>query len=103
MSEAGYHNPEYPELDEIPVNELIRMTREFTRRITNQDRQRLGMDLRESGHSRSLLITAPITLQQFFSGEIDLDSDLARRFLNAPLLSSVRLLDEPDATTMPRS
>jgi hypothetical protein len=99
MSEAGYRNPEHPELDEIPVNELIRMTRDFTRRITNQDRQRLGMDLRESGHSRSLPITAPVTLQQFFSGEIDLDSDLARRFLNAPLLSSARLLGEPDETS----
>jgi hypothetical protein len=99
MSEAGYRNPEHPELDEIPVNELIRMTRDFTRRITNQDRQRLGMDLRESGHSRSLPITAPIALQQFFSGEIDLDSDLARRFLNAPLLSSARLLDGPDESS----
>jgi hypothetical protein len=81
---------ERPELEEVPVEELIRMTREFTRRITNQDRQRLGLDLRESGHSRSLQITAPVTLQQFFSGEIDLDSDLARRFLNAPLLSNIR-------------
>jgi len=99
MSEAGYHNPEHTELDEIPVNELIQMTRDFTRRITNQDRQRLGMDLRESGHSRSLPITAPIALQQFFSGEIDLDSDLARRFLNAPLLSSARLLDRPDESS----
>ena len=49
------------EMDEIPVEELIRMTREFTRRINNQDRHRLGVDLRESGHSRSLQITAPIT------------------------------------------
>jgi hypothetical protein len=99
MSEAGFRNPEHPELDEIPVDELIRMTRDFTRRITNQDRQRLGMDLRESGHSRSLPITAPITLQQFFSGEIDLDSDLARRFLNAPLLSSARSLGGPDESS----
>jgi hypothetical protein len=96
MSEAGYDNPKRSDLEEIPVNELIRITRDFTRRITNQDRQRLGMDLRESGHARSLQITAPLTLQQFFSGEIDLDSDLARRFLNAPLLSSARLLSESD-------
>ncbi|MBN1565553.1 MAG: hypothetical protein JXA10_17040, partial [Anaerolineae bacterium] len=80
------------EMDEIPVDELIRMTREFTRRINNQDRRRLGVDLRESGHSRSLTISAPVTLQQFFSGEIDLDTDLARRFLNAPLLSHMRLI-----------
>ncbi len=99
MSDAGQDNPEHSELEEIPVNELIRITRDFTRRITNQDRQRLGLDLRESGHSRSLPITAPITLQQFFSGEIDLDSDLSRRFMNAPLLSSARLLSGPDDST----
>jgi hypothetical protein len=91
---ADEGQPERSELEEIPVDELIRITREFTRRITNQDRQRLGLDLRESGHSRSLQITAPITLQQFFSGEIDLDSDLARRFLNAPLLSHIRFVAE---------
>lgn len=97
MSDAGPTQPESSELEEIPVEELIRMTREFTRRITNQDRQRLGLDLRETGHSRSLQITAPITLQQFFAGEIDLDSDLARRFVNAPLLSSVRFVMHPAA------
>jgi hypothetical protein len=95
MSDASPTQPESSELEEIPVEDLIRMTREFTRRITNQDRQRLGLDLRESGHSRSLQITAPITLQQFFAGEIDLDSDLARRFVNAPLLSSVRFVTHP--------
>ena len=92
VAETDNPQPERTEFDEIPVNELIRITREFTRRITNQDRQRLGMDLRESGHSRNLQINAPITLQQFFSGEIDLDSDLARRFVNAPLLSSARFV-----------
>lgn len=91
--------PERSELEEIPVNELIRITRDFTRRITNQDRQRLGLDLRESGHARSLPMTAPITLQQFFSGEIDLDSDLSRRFVNAPLLSSARFLTGPGEST----
>ena len=80
------------EMEEIPVDELIRMTREFTRRINNQDRRRLGVDLRESGHSRSLTTSAPVTLQQFFSGEIDLDADLARRFMNAPLLSNARFM-----------
>ncbi len=91
MADSPNPNPA-AEMDEIPVEELIRMTREFTRRINNQDRRRLGVDLRESGHTRSLTISAPITLQQFFSGEIDLDTDLARRFLNAPLLSSVRFV-----------
>ncbi|NDJ77083.1 MAG: hypothetical protein GYB65_12580, partial [Chloroflexi bacterium] len=82
-------------LDEIPVEELIRLTREFTRRITDQDRQRLAVDLRESGHQNTLKITAPLTLQQFFSGEIDLDTELARRFANAPLLSHVRFFPKP--------
>lgn len=91
--------PSASEFEEIPVEELIRLTREFTRRIINQDRQRLGLDLRESGHSRSLQITAPIALQQFFSGEIDLDTDLARRFMNAPLLSSMRLIQTADQST----
>ena len=85
-----------PEIEEIPVDELIRITREFTRRITNQDRQRLGGDLRESGHVGSLEITAPLTLQQFFAGEIDLDADLVQRFLNAPLLSHVRYSPRPN-------
>jgi hypothetical protein len=95
-AEARKSTPPRPgDFDEIPVEDLIRITREFTRRITNQDRQRLGMELRESGHSRSLQVTAPVTLQQFFSGEIDLDTDLARRFANAPLLSHAQFTPRP--------
>jgi hypothetical protein len=79
------------ELEEIPVEDLIRLTREFTRRISNQDRQGLlAEDLRASGHSERWKISAPVTLQQFLAGEVDLDTDLARRFQNAPLLSHVR-------------
>ncbi len=85
------HSPSR-DFEEIPVDELIRMTREFTRRITNQDRQRLGVELRESGHTRNIQVSAPVTLQQFFSGEIDLDTDLARRFANAPLLSHIQFV-----------
>ncbi len=90
--QPGVHPPALPDYEDIPVEELIRLTREFTRRITNQDRQRLGLELRESGHARSIQTSAPITLQQFFSGEIDLDTDLARRYQNAPLLSHVHFL-----------
>jgi hypothetical protein len=82
--------PRAKEIDDIPVDELIRLTREFTNRITNQDRQRLGLELRESGHTRSIQVSAPLTLQQFFSGEIDLDTDLARRFANAPLMAHIQ-------------
>ncbi len=83
------------ETEDIPVEELIRRTREFTRRITNEDRQRLGLDLRATGHSRLLQITAPVLLQQFFAGDIDLDVELARRYANAPLLSHVRFTPRP--------
>lgn len=94
--DATLPNPPQPrDLEEIPVDELIRMTREFTRRITNQDRQRMGLELRESGHARSIQISAPVTLQQFFSGEIDLDTDLARRFANAPLMSHIQFVPKP--------
>jgi hypothetical protein len=99
MSDSAEARPSTParpgDFDEIPVEDLIRITREFTRRITNQDRQRLGLELRESGHSRSLQVSAPVTLQQFFSGEIDLDADLARRFANAPLLSHAQFTPRP--------
>jgi hypothetical protein len=92
MSDSIIPHPSPRDFEEIPVDELIRMTREFTRRITNQDRQRLGVELRESGHTRNIQISAPVTLQQFFSGEIDLDTDLARRFANAPLLSHIQFV-----------
>lgn len=85
------------DLDDMPVEELIRLSRELTRRITNQDRQRLAVSLRESGHLRMLPIHAPTLLQQFFAGEIDLDADLARRFGNPPLLSTLKLVPEPGA------
>ena len=89
------HRPAQLDIDEIPVEELIRITRAFTRRITNQDRQRLALALRESGHHRSIRTTAPIELQRFFSGESDLDAELAQRFPNAPLLSHLRLIPRP--------
>lgn len=93
--DAGKPPASSQDLEDIPVDELIRLTREFTRRITNQDRQRLGIELRESGHSRSIQVSAPATLQQFFSGEIDLDTDLARRFANAPLMSHIQYVPRP--------
>ncbi|MCL4238605.1 MAG: hypothetical protein KJ047_10190 [Anaerolineae bacterium] len=83
-----------PDLDEMPVEELIRLSRALTRRITDQDRQRLTLALRESGDARRLWAGAPAMLQQFFAGEIDLDDDLARRFANAPLLAHLRLVPE---------
>lgn len=60
-------------------------------RISAQDRQRLLRDLSGTGSlRRSIKIDqAPVTIKQFLRGEIDLDTELARRFANAPLLTSV--------------
>ena len=82
-------------VDGIPVEELVRLTREFTARITNEDRQRLAAELNESGHQRSIQSSAPFLLQQFFTGKIDLDVELARRYPSAPLLSSTTFTPEP--------
>lgn len=75
--------------DEIPVEELVRLTRELTQRITNADRQRLAEELQSTGHQRAIQMNGPLTLQQFFTGEIDLDTELAHRFANAPLMASM--------------
>lgn len=81
--------PSTPEYDEIPVDELVRLTRELTERITNADRQRLAEELKSAGDHKSIQTNAPITLQQFFTGEIDLDTELATRFSSSPLISSM--------------
>lgn len=59
--------------------------------ISSQDRQRLLRDLSGTGSlRRSIKVDqAPITIKQFLRGEIDLDTELARRFANAPLLTSI--------------
>jgi hypothetical protein len=85
--------------DEIPVDELIRLTRELTERITNLDRQRMTRELRD--WRRAIKTNAPITLQQFFTGEIDLDSELAKRYVNAPLFSEIRLRPKRPAAVLP--
>jgi len=80
-------------VDGIPVEELVRLTREFTTRITNEDRQRLTIEVNESG--RSLQSGAPYILQQFFAGKIDLDGELMRRYPSAPLLASANYNPAP--------
>jgi hypothetical protein len=59
--------------------------------ISSQDRQRLLRDLSGTGSlRRSIKVDqAPVTIKQFLRGEIDLDTELARRFANAPLLTSI--------------
>ncbi|MBX3080717.1 MAG: hypothetical protein KF716_03725 [Anaerolineae bacterium] len=80
-------------VDGIPVEELVRLTREFTARITNEDRQRLALEVTESG--KSLQTGLPFVLQQFFKGKIDLDVELGKRFPSSPLVSSVSFLPAP--------
>jgi hypothetical protein len=60
-------------------------------RLTQQDRQRLLRDLGGTGSLRRSikLDQAPVTIKQFLRGEIDLDTELSRRFANAPLLTSI--------------
>jgi hypothetical protein len=80
-------------VDGIPVEELVRLTREFTARITNEDRQRLQLELTEGG--RSVQAGAPYLLQQFFTGKISLDVELARRFPGSPMLASASFNPAP--------
>lgn len=80
-------------VDGIPVEELVRLTREFTARITNEDRRRLAMEVTEGG--RSLQSGLPFLLQQFFAGKIDLDAELSRRFPSSPLVSSTNFSPAP--------
>src|SRR3954465_5440423 len=86
-------------VDGIPVEDLVRLTREFTARITNEDRQRLTLELNETGHQRSIQTSAPFLLQQFFAGRIALDVELARRYPASPLLSSSSFTPEPGKRT----
>jgi hypothetical protein len=101
MSDTPPENQSKPRTDEpgfvdgIPVEELVRLTREFTARITNEDRQRVAQELNESGHQRSIQSSAPPLLQQFFTGKVDLDAELARRYPSPPLLSSAIFNPEP--------
>lgn len=75
------------EEDAIPVAQLIKAARELTQRITNDDRQRVVKELKDAGHHLTIRTKAPVELMQFFTGEIDLDTELAKRYANAPLLS----------------
>lgn len=90
-------------LNDLPADELIRRTREFIRRVTNEDRQRLARDLRLSGHHATLRTAAPPTLLRFFTGETDLDEELAQRYVHAPLLSHVRFAPAPGEPVIRRT
>ncbi len=85
--------PSHEALDRIPVEELIQAAREMQARLreaSEATRQRVQQDLENPAVTQSGLRidNAPLPIQQFLTGEIDLDSELSRRFNNAPLLSS---------------
>lgn len=73
-------------VDGMPVEELIRVTREMTARISNEDRKRLQTEASES--RATMQSGVPFLLQQFFVGKSDLDEELQRRFPTPPLLTS---------------
>ena len=69
----------------------LRDIAEAEARITQQNRQRLLRDLGGTGSLRRSirLDQAPTTIKQFLRGEVDLDTELSRRFAGAPLLTSI--------------
>lgn len=69
----------------------LRQLAETEARLTQQDRQRLLRDLGGTGSLRRSikLDQAPVTIKQFLRGEIDLDTELSRRFAKSPLLTSI--------------
>jgi hypothetical protein len=75
------------EEDSIPVEQLIKAARELTQRITNDDRQRVVKELKETNLQQNIRTKAPLELMEFFTGEVDLDTELAKRYAHAPLLS----------------
>jgi hypothetical protein len=58
---------------------------------TTQNLDSLQRELTLSGHQYTIQNSAPVVLQRFFTGEIDLETELNRRFNGAPLLSFIRL------------
>ncbi len=91
--------PSRPSMEEpdsvggMPVEELIRIARETTARIRNEDRKRLQTEASEN--RQSIQSGVPHLLQQFFIGKLDLDEELSRRFPNPPLLSSATFEPQP--------
>ncbi len=59
----------------------------------------LQRELSLSGHQYTIQNSAPVVLQRFFTGEIDLDTELGKRFNNAPLLSGIKLRPQHPGTS----
>lgn len=58
---------------------------------TSEGLELLQRELALSGHQHTIQHSAPLVLQRFFTGEIDLDTELSRRFNGAPLMSYIAL------------
>ncbi len=73
-------------------------------KISSQDRQRLLRDLSGTGSLRRniKIDKAPVTIKQFLRGEIDLNTELSRRFASAPLITTIAR-EPQDARSASRS
>lgn len=58
---------------------------------TSYNLEQLQRELTLSGHQYTIQNSAPVVLQRFFTGEIDLDTELSKRFNGAPLMSHIGL------------
>lgn len=78
-------------MDRMLNKQELRQMADDEARITQLDRQRLLRDLGGTGSLRRSikLDQAPTTIKQFLRGEVDLDTELSRRFAAAPLLTSI--------------
>lgn len=77
-------------------NQRLRQMADTEARLTSEDRQRLLRDLGGTGSLRRSikLDQAPATIKQFLRGEIDLDTELSRRFAHSPLMTSISRIPE---------
>ncbi|MBN2471985.1 MAG: hypothetical protein JXN59_14790 [Anaerolineae bacterium] len=66
---------------------------------TSEGLELLQRELALSGHQHTIQHSAPVVLQRFFTGEIDLDTELSRRFNGAPLMSYISLRPRKPGTT----
>ncbi|MFP4321197.1 MAG: hypothetical protein ACLFTK_01955 [Anaerolineales bacterium] len=79
------------QLAKMSTQELLSLSNQMKERIRNADWQRVVADLQNSGHIHTFHDSAPPLLQRFLKLEIDLDAELERQSLNAPLMSSIAL------------
>lgn len=62
--------------------------------LTEYDLDRLQHELNRAGQQQGIATNIPTVLRRFFTGEIDLDTELGKRFTGAPLLSMIKFRPE---------